>query len=141
MVDFKEIIDRMKSVSGWTQKRLAAEVFKISDKNLSNKIGRNTIDIESIIEWSVNNSVDLNWLLTGRPDPGAGGHISGPGSRLDVELLKDINTVIEKGLAESGLELAPGDKAEAVALLYELYYDSGKNIEEGTVKRYLKLVG
>ena len=141
MVDFKEIIDRMKSVSGWTQKRLAAEVFKISDKNLSNKIGRNTIDIESIIEWSVNNSVDLNWLLTGRPDPGAGGHVSGPGSRLDVELLKDINTVIEKGLAESGLELAPGDKAEAVALLYELYYDSGKNIEEGTVKRYLKLVG
>ena len=141
MVDFKEIIDRMKSVSGWTQKRLAAEVFKISDKNLSNKIGRNTIDIESIIEWSVNNSVDLNWLLTGRPDPGAGGHVSGPGSRLDVELLKDINTVIEKGLAESGLELAPGDKAEAVALLYELYYDSGKNVEEGTVKRYLKLVG
>jgi hypothetical protein len=56
-------------------------------------------------------------------------------------LLKDINTVVEKGLAESGLELAPGDKAEAVALLYELYYDSGKNIEEGTVKRYLKLVG
>jgi hypothetical protein len=134
MVEFREIIDRMKSVTGYTQKRLASDIFKISDKNLSNKISRNKIDIASIIEWSVNNSVDLNWLLTGRSD-------SEPVSRLDVNLLKDIIIGIEKGLAESGLELAPGDKAEAVALLYELYYDSGKNVEEGTVKRYLKLVG
>jgi hypothetical protein len=134
MVEFREIIDRMKSVTGYTQKRLASDIFKISDKNLSNKISRNKIDIASIVEWSVNHSVDLNWLLTGRSD-------SEPVSRLDVNLLKDIIIGIEKGLAESGLELAPGDKAEAVALLYELYYDSGKNVEEGTVKRYLKLVG
>jgi hypothetical protein len=134
MVEFREIIDRMKSVTGYTQKRLASDIFQISDKNLSNKISRNKIDITSIVEWSVNHSVDLNWLLTGRSD-------SEPVSRLDVNLLKDIIIGIEKGLAESGLELAPGDKAEAVALLYELYYDSGKNVEEGTVKRYLKLVG
>ena len=108
---------------------------------MSNKISRNKIDITSIVEWSVNNSVDLNWLLTGRSDFNAGGHAPGPVTTLDVELLKDINIIVEKGLAESGLELAPGDKAEAVALLYELYYDSGKNVEEGTVKRYLKLVG
>jgi hypothetical protein len=134
MVDFREIIGRMKSVTGYTQKRLASDIFKISDKNLSNKISRNKIDITTIVEWSVNHSVDLNWLLTGQSE-------SDPISRLDVNLLKDIIIGIEKGLAESGLELAPGDKAEAVALLYELYYDSGKNVEEGTVKRYLKLVG
>ena len=134
MVEFREIIDRMKSVTGYTQKRLASDIFKISDKNLSNKISRNKIDITTIVEWSVNHSVDLNWLLTGQSE-------SDPISRLDVNLLKDIIIGIEKGLAESGLELAPGDKAEAVALLYELYYDSGKNVEEGTVKRYLKLVG
>ena len=134
MIEFREIIDRMKSVTGYTQKRLASDIFNISDKNLSNKISRNKINITSIVEWSVNNSVDLNWLLTGRSD-------SEPVSRLDVNLLKDIIIGIEKCLAESGLELAPGDKAEAVALLYELYYDSGKNVEEGTVNRYLKLVG
>jgi hypothetical protein len=73
--------------------------------------------------------VDLNWLLTGRPDSNADGHASGPAPRLDVELLKDIIIGIEKGLAESGLELAQGDKVEAIALLYELYCDSGKNVD------------
>jgi hypothetical protein len=128
----------MKSVTGYTQKRLASEVFKISDKNLSNKIGRNKIDITAIIDWSVNHSVDLNWLLTGQSDTT---HASGPVPGLDVDLLKDIIIGIEKGLAESGLELAPDYKAEAIALLYELYCDSGKSVEAGTVKRYLKLVG
>jgi hypothetical protein len=141
MVEFRGIIDRMKSVTGYTQKRLASDIFKISDKNLSNKISRNKIDITTIVEWSVNHSVDLNWLLTGRSDTNTGGPTSGPATTLDVELLKNISIIVEKGLAESGLELAPGDKAEAVSLLYELYYDSGRNIEEGTVKRYLKLVG
>jgi transcriptional regulator with XRE-family HTH domain len=54
--------------------------------------------------------------------------------------LRLIITIVEKALAAEGLALPPEKKAELIALLYELYCDSGKNIQEETVKRYLRLV-
>lgn len=64
-MDFKDIINRIKSLTGYTQKVIASELFGISDKNLSNKIKRNSIDIEALVKWAVNDNVDLDWLLTG----------------------------------------------------------------------------
>ncbi|BBO74692.1 hypothetical protein DSCW_21090 [Desulfosarcina widdelii] len=55
----------MKSISGLSQKEMASEIFGISEKNLSNKIRRGTVDINILIKWAGNKSVDLNWLLTG----------------------------------------------------------------------------
>ena len=69
MMDFKEIINRVKLITGSTQKEIAADLFEISDKNLSNKIKRGSIDIDALIKWAGNASVDLNWLLTGNGTP------------------------------------------------------------------------
>ncbi|MBC2712670.1 MAG: helix-turn-helix domain-containing protein [Desulfosarcina sp.] len=76
MIDFREIIDRIKFITGYTQKDIATEIFGISDKNLSNKIKRGSVDLDSLIKWSINASVDLTWLLTGKGNP----YINGGGS-------------------------------------------------------------
>jgi len=68
-MDFKKIIERIKKITGKAQKDIAIDVFKISDKNLSNKIRRNSVDLDALIKWSGNANVDLNWLLTGKGEP------------------------------------------------------------------------
>ena len=65
-VDSKMIIDRVKEISGLTLKDVASQVFGISDKNLSNKIRRGSIDFFALIKWAGNSSVNLNWLLSGK---------------------------------------------------------------------------
>jgi transcriptional regulator with XRE-family HTH domain len=69
MVDSKSIIEKIKSITGYSQKEVAAEIFGISDKNLSNKIRRGSIDLDALIKWAGNVNVDLNWLLTGKGGP------------------------------------------------------------------------
>lgn len=68
-MEFKKIIDRIKNKTGYTQKDIASLLFGISDKNLSNKIRRNSVDLDALIKWAGNESVDLNWLLTGEGEP------------------------------------------------------------------------
>jgi len=65
-VNFREIIEKIKKTTGLNQKQIAIEVFDISDQNLSNRIKDNRIDFFKLIEWAVNNNVDLNWLLVSR---------------------------------------------------------------------------
>lgn len=69
MVDAKGIIEKIKNLTGYTQKEVASEIFGISDKNLSNKIKRGSIDLDALILWSSNENVDMNWLLTGKGEP------------------------------------------------------------------------
>ncbi len=149
-MEFKKIIERIKKITGLAQKDIAADVFKISDKNLSNKIRRNSVDLDALIKWSGNASVDLNWLLTGKGEPyksesGLAKTLketsAGYASRdLDAALLTRIITAIEKELADRALVLDPDKKAEAIALLYELYAETKKEVTKDTIGRYLRLV-
>ena len=68
-VDSRSIIDRVKEISGLSLKAIASQIFNISDKNLSNKIRRGSIDFFALIKWASNFSVNLNWLLTGEGEP------------------------------------------------------------------------
>lgn len=56
----------MKELTGLLQKDLAVQVFGMSDKSLSNKITRKTVDLDIIIKWAGHNNVDLNWLFYGK---------------------------------------------------------------------------
>jgi len=66
MIDYKIIIERIKEITGKTQKDIALLIFDISDKNLSNKIKRNSVDLDALINWVGNVNVNLNWLFTGK---------------------------------------------------------------------------
>ena len=56
-------------ITGLQQQDIASQIFNISDKNLSNKIRRNTIDLFTIFNWASNEKVDLNWLISGKGSP------------------------------------------------------------------------
>jgi len=69
MVSLKDIVNRIKEATGFSQTLVATNVFGISVENLSNKIRRNTIDTNLLVSWAENNGYDLNWLLTGKGEP------------------------------------------------------------------------
>ncbi len=130
-----------------------AEIINISANAATNYLKKGRLpEPDILVRISIQFEKSIDWLLqdvfepmgqydhaTADIDGFVGEPIPKYKSMLDVELLRDIISAIEKGLARAGLELKPGHKAEAVALLYELYYDSGKKVEEETIKRYLKL--
>ena len=72
MIDFRDIIIRIKDYTGFSQKVIAQNIFDISDKNLSNKIRRGSIDLAALLSWAGNENVDLNWLFTGEGSPISG---------------------------------------------------------------------
>ena len=150
MVILKEVVDRIKEVTGLTQTQVATEIFGISVENLSNKIRRNSIDTNEIVIWATKNGYDLNWLLIGKGEPYTSEEgstktqkeksLGYPTRDLDVALLTRIITAIEKELADRSLVLDPDKKAEAIALLYELYVETKKEVTKDTIGRYLRLV-
>ena len=57
-----------------------------------------------------------------------------------VQTLKLILEAMEEMLAKKKIKLAPGKKAEVIALLYELFTETEKEVDVDTVERYLRLV-
>lgn len=62
---FRQIVDRIKQITGLKQKEIAVQVFKDTEKNFTNKIKRNSINIPLLIEWATKNNIDIHWLMTG----------------------------------------------------------------------------
>ena len=142
MVNFKEIISRMKEVTGLTQRELSSKIFNTSDSNLSNKIRRNKVDLDSVMAWAINGKVNLHWLFTGKGEINLVEDVDRPGGfeGKNIETLKLILEAVEEMLAKKKIKLAPGKKAEVVALLYELFTETEKEVDADTVERYLRLV-
>ncbi|MBC8394485.1 MAG: helix-turn-helix domain-containing protein [Deltaproteobacteria bacterium] len=142
MVNFKEIISRMKEITGLTQRELSSKIFNTSDSNLSNKIRRNKVDLDSVMAWAVNTNVNLNWLFTGKGEI----YLIEDADRTrgfegkDIDTLKLVLEAVEERLAKNKIKLAPGKKAEVIALLYELFTETEKEVDVDTVERYLRLV-
>jgi len=101
-VEFKTIIKKIKERTGWNQKEIAANIFNITDKNLWNRIKRNSVDFIKLIEWGVNNGVDLNWLL------------------LDIETSQKEGSSKSDGIIEEWCQAAnKNEYAEAMLTLIE----------------------
>jgi len=78
--------------------------------------------------------IDLNQLLTGeRPDERLQNRES-----LAIDLLRAAIEVVESALKETGREMAPPQKSDLVCAIYELYADTGKQIDRQRVLRIIK---
>jgi hypothetical protein len=62
-MNLTNIILKIKSITGFKEKEIAEKVFEISAQNLSTRKKENRLDFPKLIQWAVNNNVDLNWLL------------------------------------------------------------------------------
>ncbi|BBO84518.1 hypothetical protein DSCO28_50840 [Desulfosarcina ovata subsp. sediminis] len=101
-MNFKKIVDRIIEVTGYAQKDVANEVFNIKANNLSNRIKRNSVDVDKLIDWASDNSVNLNWLLTGKGEPYLSAVENGSKFQNIVELehLSIVKTFKNKSLAK-----------------------------------------
>ena len=54
--------------------------------------------------------------------------------------LAGLGRPLKERLAKKKIKLAPGKKAELIALLYELFTETEKELDADTVERYLRLV-
>ncbi len=131
------------------------EDLKITQKDLGKLVGVSTNTIQSwekdthpkgadLIKLSDVLSCSIDWLLRGvdycpktqkedKQQPGKE-------AQLQADLLRTIIRAIENELKQRDLELDPDKKAEAIALLYEMYADTKKRVTEKTIVRYLKLM-
>jgi len=64
MINYSEIINRIKHLTGKTLKKEVAGLFHLSAADFSNRKRRDTL-LPLIIEWAIHESVNIDWLLTG----------------------------------------------------------------------------
>ena len=69
MLNVRKIIERIQNRTGMNQAQIASELFGKSKQGLNNQIRNNTIDFHALIDWGVNEKIDLDWLLTGEGTP------------------------------------------------------------------------
>jgi len=70
MLNVRKIIERIQNKTGMNQTQIALEIFGKSKQGLNNQIRNNTIDFHALVDWGVNEKIDLDWLLTGEGTPG-----------------------------------------------------------------------
>lgn len=64
MVNFSEIANRIKNLTGKKRDKELAELFNISPADYLNRKKRGTL-LPLIIQWAIHESVNIHWLLTG----------------------------------------------------------------------------
>jgi hypothetical protein len=68
MINFKEIEKRIKSYTGLAESRDIARLFGMTPQNYSNKKSAGSL-LPVIIEWAIQENVNLNWILMGEEGP------------------------------------------------------------------------
>jgi hypothetical protein len=70
-VNLDEILNRLKEVYSYSEDRQLADLFGISQQDLSNRKKRGTL-LPFIINSALNVNVNLHWLFTGKEAPSTG---------------------------------------------------------------------
>jgi transcriptional regulator with XRE-family HTH domain len=83
--------------------------------------------------------MNIEWLITGIGEMEATGGTAAAGC-FDAELLKQALDVVETALEETGRVMSSRKKAELVVAIYELYADSGTQVDKARVLRLIKSV-
>ncbi len=137
MVHMRIIIDKIKLISGLNQKEIASQLFDITDRNLSNRIRRNSLDTQSIISWATNNNVDLNWLFS---DSNIEHTNFKSTAQVDPEILTPIIEWVEELVIERNLNVTPKRKAKLIQVAYDYFSDPDHKINKKTLDSFIQLV-
>ena len=135
-VEFSKIIQKLKKLTGFNQKQIATHIFDISDKNLSNKIKRNSIDFFKLIRWAVHKNVDLNWLLT---ENAIKPQKENEASQIDLDTLIQVVKIVDEKLPFEEKVTHLEKKARLISLLYAHFTETEKEVDAETIDHYLKL--
>lgn len=68
-MNFDPIIERIMVWKGFENEKEVAQLFGLSGPDFSNRKKRGSV-LPFIVEWALNENVDLNWLLRGKTEEG-----------------------------------------------------------------------
>ena len=144
-INLDVVLARLKKMKGFATNKEVAKIFGISEPDFSRRKKKGTL-LPLVIAWALGNQVNIDWLLTGRSSkagqadfPDGVREAEGGYGPLDNGLLRAIIEAVENDLNHRGLMLAPGKKAQAIALLYEFCLGGSRPLDSATVGRYLDL--
>jgi transcriptional regulator with XRE-family HTH domain len=60
-------------------------------------------------------------------------------ARVDKSLLAVVMAAIDEALSDNGLTMAPEKKAQLVVAIYDLYAETGKPVDKGTILRLVNV--
>lgn len=126
MIDISKIINRIKAFKALKKDKQVAVIIGLSEQNFNNKKKRNTL-IPDIVEWAINNGVDLNWLITGQ-------------SHVDEALLAESIAWTDSQLKRRKKKLTSEKKAIIALNYYQKYIETGEIVDDKEMDRYLRLV-
>jgi len=93
MLNVRKIIERIQNTTGMNQTQIASEIFGKSKQGLNNQIRNNTLDFHALVDWGVNEKIDLDWLLTGEGTPGR--ELTGPNVNDYMATDSEINRLLD----------------------------------------------
>lgn len=65
MINFNEILSRIKSITGLKLNKEIADLFGLSDADLCLRKKRGTL-LPIIVQWAINQNINLDYLITGK---------------------------------------------------------------------------
>ena len=142
-----QIVERLKAASGLKKKKDIAELFGISPGDYGNREKRGTL-LPLIVEWGIENSINMDWLLRGEgPSGGKGDSLQKNNSgkdekKLDLDLLKAAIEAVDIYLDTTDQELSSEPKAKLISLLYERFTEKGipEKLDPKTAEDLLVLI-
>jgi len=95
MVNLDAVVSRLLKTMGLTQIKDAAAILGISPADLSNRKKRGTL-LPLLVDWAVNESVNLHWFLTGEGVSDANSSALDPDPEI-ADLLAGARNVLTSG--------------------------------------------
>lgn len=118
-----------------------AKILEISHGSLSdienNKTKPSSTPISNLVQYT---DINIYWLFAGEGEMFRKEGLEGSESPVDTNLLEDINEWLEGYLTTNRKILPPAKKASFIAFAYQYFTDTGKEVDDKTMVKYLRLV-
>jgi len=149
-MEFKTVGERLREIRGDMSREEFVPYVGVSKSTLARyERGSRSPDAEFIGLLLENFGINPVWFIYGTDQKYLSsnrltheGHSPGKPTKLpsiDHELLREIIEGVEESLTSNELELSTEKKAQIISLLYEHFTETGKEVDEQTVTRYLRL--
>ncbi|MHC4748214.1 MAG: helix-turn-helix domain-containing protein [Planctomycetota bacterium] len=118
-----------------------AKILEISHGSLSdienNKTKPSSTPISNLVQYT---DINIYWLFAGEGEMFRKEGLEEPESPVDTNLLEGIIKWLDRYLAKNRKTLPPAKKASFIAFAYQYFTDTGKEADDKTMLKYLRLV-
>lgn len=138
---FRQIVAQALELTGDTNEKLSTNLGASIETIRTYRKGRG--DLKGVVLKNLVEKYGFNpaWLLAGEGEMYASDEPKGLRSlgNKGASIMKSIIEAVEERLLRLKIKLKPDKKAEVITALYDYFVETGKEISQDTVERYLRL--